>query len=204
MKKLNKILIAVVLAVASIVMTVALAACGGGEAQLTGMYNSNKQISYMNFAPQYNYRIMTIKNQIIETYADDTYCLTVSSVTYSNVTFGENIPTADFTANEKDTVTTKYYGKLTVNEATEEDATYVLGKPTRVVNSTKEKSYIDTANWSDAMAETTRPIDPQTGEKGDALDKDAYLEQQLKGWADGDIEVYVMFGTAAFEYIKGV
>lgn len=204
MKKTSKIL-AIILSIAMLaVVLVVVAACGESEAKLTGIYNSDKTITYMNFAPTYNYRTITIKSQLIETYDDGTYCLTVSTVVYSNVTFGEDIPSANFTANEKDTVTVKYYGTLTITDATEDDATYVLGKPTRVVQSTKESKYIDTEAWTEEMADTTRPTDPQTGAKGDALSKEEYLEKQLKAWADGDIEVFMMLGTASFKYIKGI
>ena len=203
MKKIHKILVAIAMAVTTVVMTVALAACGGGSsAKLTGVYNSDKSIRYANMQPTYNYFYFVISQQTIETYDDGTYCLTATGVMYSNVTFGADVPADKYTANEQGTVNTKYYGTFTETDTTEDDTTLVLAKPTRVVYSKKGQSYIDTANWTDAMAEVTRPTDPQTGNKGDALDKDAYLESQLKAWESGNVEVYVVLGTATFSAIS--
>lgn len=198
MKKLHKILVAIALAITTLVLTVAMAGCGGSTASLTAFYNSDKTIKYTNFQPAYNYFYFVISQQTIETYDDGTYCLTATGVMYSNVTFGADVAADKYTANEQGTVNTKYYGTFTEKDTTADDTTLVLAKPTRVVYSKKGSAYIDTDNWTDAMAEVTRPTDPQTGEEGDALDKDAYLEQQLSAWSSGDVEVYVILGTATF------
>lgn len=202
MKKFHKIL-ATVLTVATLsAVTVLAAACGGSTAALTAVYNSDKTLRYTNFQPAYNYFYFIISQQTIETYGDGTYCLTATGVMYSNVTFGADVAADQYTANEQGTVNTKYYGTFTEKETTADDTTLVLSKPTRVVYSKKGSSYIDTANWTDAMAEVTRPVDPQTGEKGEALDKDAYLESVLTAWEGGDIEVYVVLGTSTFAAIS--
>jgi len=198
----KKIIAAIVAIVAVVCMGVTLAACGGGTAKLTGVYNSDKTLRYANMQPQYNYFYFVISQQTIETYADGTYCLTATGVMYSNVTFGADVPADKYTANEQGTVNTKYYGKFTEKDATADDTTLVLAKPTRVVYSKKGNTYIDTANWTEAMAEATRPVDPQTGEKGDALDKDAFIDTKITAWTEGDVEVYVILGTATFSAIS--
>ncbi|MCH5351831.1 MAG: hypothetical protein J1F39_07690 [Clostridiales bacterium] len=204
MKKLRKILSAVLMAALVAAVAVFAVGCSGGEAaaaNLTGVYNSNKSIKYTNFQPTYNYFYFVISQQTIETYDDGTYCLTATSVMYSNVTFGADVPSNEFTANEQGTVNTKYYGKFTETDKTEDDTTLVLAKPTRVVYSKKGSAYIDSANWTDAMAEATRPTDPSTGEKGDPIDKDAYIASKLAAWEDGSLEIYVILGSATFDAI---
>lgn len=209
MKKLHKILAAVLMATLVAALAVFAVGCSGGDntaaaAKLTGIYNSDKKIAYSNFAPNQNYRYFTISYQTIETYDDGTYCLSVSSVGYSNVTFGVDVASGNFEANEKGTATTRYYGKLTVEDPTADDATYVLGKPTRVVSSKQGNYYIDTAVWNEKMADATRPTNPETGTKGDPLDKDTYLEQQLGAWKDGNIEVFMILSNSMFDFIAGI
>ncbi|MCH5162046.1 MAG: hypothetical protein J1G38_00975 [Clostridiales bacterium] len=208
MKKLHKILVAVFMA--ALVAVIALFAVGCGEtttaksAKLTGVYNSDKKIVYQNFQPTYNYYYFIISQQMIETYDDGTYCLTVTAVMYSNVKFGPDVPANEYTANEQGTLNVKYYGKCKETDKTADDTTLVLSKPTRIVSSKKGSTYIDTDRWTAAMADTTRPTDPSTGEKGDALTKAEYLEAQLKAWEEGDLEIYTILTTATFEAVSAL
>ena len=50
---------------------------------LTGSYLSPAQLGYSNMRPTYNYYLTTFAFQNLETYSDNTYCLTLSSSTFS-------------------------------------------------------------------------------------------------------------------------
>ena len=195
----KKLLVALVAVAAAVCMSVSLVACGGAAAQTTGYYTANKEIRYTNFQPTYNYFYFVITQQSIETFDDDTYCLTVNGVMYSNVKFGADVPSGEFTANEQGHVTTRYYGTFTETEKTDDDVTLVLSKPTRVTHANKGALLIDTANWTDKMSEAV------TGEGEEAVTADAYLTSRVKDvFTDSGLEVYVMFSSYSFASISGL
>ncbi|MDR1094195.1 MAG: hypothetical protein LBL66_08630 [Clostridiales bacterium] len=63
-----------------------LAACGGktpAKADVTGAYITMPRMAYANMRPTYNYYTVTYTFQQLTTYSDGTYCLAVSSSTFS-------------------------------------------------------------------------------------------------------------------------
>lgn len=200
MKKFSKKLVVALVAMMAVVcMCVSLAACGG-EKKPTGSYMSNNNYAYSNFSPTYNYRTLTFSSEQIETYDDNTYCLTVNTVTYSNVTFGENIASDKSTANDRGSTITKYYGTCTAVTDTEGDITLTLKTPTRIVYAANGKLTVDTANWTDKMAESL--VDAQGNqlkdEAGNAYTGDTYLASKVKNFTDK--EIYVNGTSYSFEY----
>lgn len=200
MKKFTKKLVVAFVAVMAVVcMSVSLAACGG-EKKVNGSYMSNNNYSYQNFSPTYNYRLLTVSSEQIETYEDDTYCLTVNTISYSNVTFGENVASDASTANDRGCSITKYYGECTVVTDSEGDITLTLKTPTRIVYASNGKLTVDTANWTDKMAESL--VDAQGNqlkdEAGNAYNGETYLSAKVKNFSDK--EIYVNGTSYTFEY----
>ena len=78
---------------------------------LTGSYLSPAQLGYSNMRPTYNYYLTTFAFQNLETYSDNTYCLTLSSSTFSAVILPEE--GNDATGNERNNSLVKYYGAFT-------------------------------------------------------------------------------------------
>lgn len=150
MTKIKRTVLCLTLAATSALAVGALASCGGdgdepaAKVETTGVYLSDNGISYMNFTPNYNYFICTMSGQQIETYSDGTYALTITSITYSNITTGANVPTEEFTANDKGQTVTVYYGTFT-STPDGEDLTLALSAPTRATYIVAGNEIMDSA-----------------------------------------------------------
>ncbi len=167
MKKFTKIITVAMMAVLGVAACFAFGACGGnGEAKIKGVYLSPAEMSYVNMRPQYNYYLTTFTQQELTLYEDGTYCLLVSSSTFSALELSESTQNAK--GNERDNSVTKYYGTYTsaVNELDEDLIDIELAKPTRIVKNIDSKYFVDTANWNETMGKNTRvpsSYDPSTG-----------------------------------------
>ena len=134
---------------------------------LTGSYLSPAQLSYSNMRPTYNYYLTTFAFQNLETYSDNTYCLTLSSSTFSAVILPEE--GNDATGNERNNSLVKYYGAFTstVDDLDDDTVYYHLSEPSRIVGSDDTLFFYDTANWTDDMKEKTADVtyeyDAETG-----------------------------------------
>jgi ABC-type Fe3+-hydroxamate transport system substrate-binding protein len=134
---------------------------------LTGSYLSPAQLGYSNMRPTYNYYLTTFAFQNLETYSDNTYCLTLSSSTFSAVILPEE--GNDATGNERNNSLVKYYGAFTstVDDLDDDTVYYHLSEPSRIVGSDDTLFFYDTANWTDDMKEKTADVtykyDAETG-----------------------------------------
>lgn len=133
-----------------------LASCGGTaakEAKLVGSYISAAQLSYSNMRPTYNYYLTNYTFEVFDVYDDGTYCLTVSSSTFSALIIPET--GNDAQGNERDNSLWKYYGTCTSEQDDLDPDTYVytISAATRIVASTDAGYFVDTANWTDEMKE---------------------------------------------------
>ena len=130
MKKFTK-LAALVLAV---LLVLGLSACGGGSAKaakISGVYLTPANLTYHNMRPQYNYYTTTFTQQELTLMDDNSYCLIVSSSTFSALELAES--TSDAKGNERDNAITKFYGTYTskVNDLDEDLLDVTLSKPPR-------------------------------------------------------------------------
>lgn len=199
MKKLAK-LAALLLAVA---MMLCLTACGGGEAKTTGVYLSPAKLSYQNMRPQYNYYLTTFTHQEITLFDDNTYCLIVSSSTFSALELAES--TNDAKGNERTNSITKYYGTYTSapNDLDEDLLDVTMSAPTRVVKSHDQSWWVDTANWNDTMGRAVTPadIDPNTGAAVPNPDAQPWTaDQYLESVAFPETTVQMNTKTSSFDF----
>lgn len=155
MKKFMSIILAAAL------MVCVLAGCGnGGSAgggKITGIYLSPAQLSYSNMRPQYNYYLTTFTHEELTLMDDDTYCLTISSSTFSALELAES--TQDAKGNERTNYITRLYGTYTskTNDLDDDLLDVTLTNPTRVVKSYDQTYWLDTDNWNDAMGKAVTP-----------------------------------------------
>lgn len=176
---------------------VGLAACSGGEsssATKTGDYvSADNAYSYSNFAPNYNYRLLTVTSAQLQTYDDNTYVYTTYVTSTSNLTAGSDVASDAFTANSRGLVVTYYYGTYTA-DAEEGLTTLTLAKPTNVICQ-NGGTYYDTANWTDAMATSyLSELNAYTSYGGEAVTETptatTYLEAKVSTWsASGEVVI---------------
>ena len=167
-------------------MALTLAACGGGgkasAGKVTGVYLSPASLSYANMRPQYNYYLTTFAQQEITLMDDNTYCLVVSSSTFSALELAES--TNDAKGNERENYVTKFYGAYTsqANDLDEDLLDVKLSAPTRVVRSFDQLYWADTGNWNDAMGKAVVPadVDPSTGAPVANPDAQPWTAQQYQ------------------------
>lgn len=164
-------------------------------ATLTGSYLSPAKLSYMNARPTYNYYLTTYDFEGLQTYSDNTYILTVASMSYSGLILPEKGNEA--TGSERGNYVEKFYGTFT-SQANALDETMLdikLSVPTRVTNAYNCQYFVDTAAWTDAMA--------------DAVSKDQYgnisetkhtAQSYLASQAFNEVTVSVTTSTASFDY----
>lgn len=203
--KFRKLFAAIVTAVAIMAMLLCFTACGGA-AKPTGSFLSENQIRYMNFHPTFNYRTLTSTTQQLDTYDDGTYCLTVTAVTYSNVTFGQDVPSGEATWNDRGQVVTKYYGTCEI-VVDSEDSTieYVtISTPTRVAYSSFGSYTVDTgAEWTEQMTEAASIKDSQSGEIVTEISSaEAFIELKTEGFPAEGIEIMVSLTTCNFDQVS--
>lgn len=211
--KLKKLVVAAACAAAAVIATASLAACSGGGATLTGEYLSNNTYEYQNFAtgmpPEmtFNYYYATYKAQTLETYSDGTYCLTMNEIMFSNVNFGQSVPTDEATANDRGQKVTKYYGTFTQEIDPDDDtlAFVTINTPTRVVFASSGYPTLDTANWTEEMTESAVNLagQPQGGlnvsaNEDGVVTAEMVLEGKTEGFAAEGIEIMVTLNDGKF------
>ncbi|MBO7364861.1 MAG: hypothetical protein J6Z23_00290 [Lachnospiraceae bacterium] len=139
---------------ATLLLVCALVSCGGATkaSKVTGIYLSPAKLSYNNMRPTYNYYLTTFAQQELTLNDDGTYCLLVSSSTFSALILAED--TSDASGNERTNSITKVYGTYTSTpNAIDDDLTDVaLSAPTRVLCSYDQTYWYDTDNWTDEMS----------------------------------------------------
>lgn len=196
--KLKKALIAALSATVVMAAALGMAACDGGAATQTGAYLSENNLTYSNFLPQYNYFTATSTTQQLDTFDDDTYCLTITTSTYSNIKLGPDVPTGEETWNDRGQTITRYYGTCTVEaDPSDETLSFVtISTPTRVVYSSFGSQYFDTDNWTQTMTDAT------AGEDGSTMDAAAYLTSKVENFPASGIEIMVNLSMYSFDQVS--
>lgn len=191
-------------------MALSLAACSGGGGggssaggKVTGVYLSPANLGYQNMRPQYNYYLTTFTQQEITLMDNNTYCLVVSSSTFSALELAES--TNDAKGNERENSITKFYGTYTsqVNDLDEDLLDVTLAAPTRVVRSFDQLYWVDTDNWSDSMGKAVVPaqVNPDTGAAEVDPNAEPWTAQQfLESVAFPETSVQVNVKTSSFDY----
>ncbi len=191
-------------------MALSLTACGGGgggssaaAGKVTGIYLSPANLSYQNMRPQYNYYLTTFAQQEITLMDNNTYCLVVSTSTFSALELAES--TSDAKGNERENSITKFYGTYTsqVNDLDEDLLDVTLAAPTRVVRSFDQLYWADTDNWTDAMGKAVAPadVDPNTGAATVDPNAEPWTAQQfLESVAFPETSVQVNVKTSSFDF----
>lgn len=215
--KLKKLVVAAACTAAAVIAAASLAACSGGSATLTGEYLSNNTYEYMNFATgmptdmTYNYYYATYKAQTLETYSDGTYCLTMNEIMFSNVNFGQSVPTDEATANDRGQKVAKYYGTFT-QQSDPDDETLLfvtINVPSRVVFASSGYPTLDTANWTEEMTRSAVELAGQKqGGLGVAVNEEGVvtaemvLEGKTKGFKAEGIEIMVTLNDGKFTQVS--
>lgn len=196
--KLKKALIAALSVTVVAAAALSMAACGGGSATQTGAYLSENNLTYRNMLPQYNYFYAVSTTQQLDTFDDDTYCLTITTSMYSNISLGPDVPTGQETWNDRGQTITRYYGSCTVEaDPSDETLSFVtISTPTRVVYSSFGSQYFDTANWTQAMTDAT------AGEDGSTMDGTAYLASRVENFPASGIEIMVNLSMCTFYQVS--
>lgn len=125
---------------------------------LTNSFLSSAHLSYSNMRPTYNYYLTTFAFENLETYSDNTYCLTLSSSTFSAVILPDE--GNDATGNERENSLVKYYGTYSqkVDDLDEDTVYYQLSEPNRIVGSDDTRFFYDTENWTADMKKNTADV----------------------------------------------
>lgn len=209
--KLKKLVVAAACTAAAVIAAASLAACSGGSATLTGEYLSDNKYSYTNMLPTYEYYFVTFSGQTLETYSDGTYCLTTNEIMFSNVNFGQGVPTDQATGNDRGQKVTKYYGTFT-QESDPDDETLLfvtINVPSRVVFASSGYPTLDTANWTEEMTESAVNLaeQPQGGlgvavnEEG-VITADMVLAGKTEGFKAEGIEIMVTLNDGKFTQVS--
>ncbi len=209
--KLKKLVVAAACTAAAVIAAASLAACSGGSASLTGEYLSNNEYSYTNMLPTYEYYFVTFSGQTLETYSDGTYCLTTNEIMFSNVNFGQSVPTDQATGNDRGQKVTKYYGTFT-QESDPDDETLLfvtINVPSRVVFASSGYPTLDTANWTEEMTQSAVDLAGQKqGGLGVAVNEEGVitaemvLEGKTKGFKAEGIEIMVTLNDGKFTQVS--
>lgn len=196
--KIKKVLGAALAAAVLGASVLAFAGCGTSAATLTGSYVSENDITYQNFLPTYNYYYATITNQQLDTYDDDTYVLTVTTTSFSNISLGADVAEGEETWNDRGHSVTRYYGDCVITEDSSDDSVlYItISEPSRVVFtmntdiSSSAAAYYDTDNWTDDMTEAS------------GSDAASYLATYTDGFSSSGIEIVAYLTTYSFEQVS--
>lgn len=181
--------------VLALTMAFGLSACGKEEAkgQLTGYYASTSNVAFRSAYPEHTFKQATFGVQNIETFSDNTYCLTDTETFYSGaLEFNDN---GKYDVVPRGANITKYYGTYT---AADEGGlvTLVLSKPTAVISNSSYSAganpvgYVNTNAWTDAMGTAV-------GGDGPALSAEEYLESA----AFPETTIIVDAAKTSFDYI---
>ncbi len=200
MKKLVSIILM------SMIISSMLIGCGANESKVMGVYLSPAELSYSNMRPEYNYYLTTFSQQEITLLDDNTYCLLVTSSTFSAIELSEN--TNDAKGNERDNSITKYYGTYSSqpNELDEDLLDVTLESPTRIVLSNDQTYWLDTENWTDEMGKIVIPpagFDESTG--APIMDENAEpwtSEQYLSGAGFVQMAIQLNQKNSSFDYTE--
>jgi len=210
MKKLNKIIMTIVI-LAMTIFAVSATACTKGnenkeEAKLTAAYTSPAVMRYSNMRPTYNYYLVSFSFEVLETYSDNTYCLIVSFSQFSGIILPEE--GNDFVGNERENYMRKYYGTFTAeaDELDEDIMNITLSKPTRFVNAHDATMFYDTANWTELMGQKAAEVPSYPGFGDDENEEVVPLtaEEYLAKFAFEEVVVPVNTVNFSFEYFSPV
>lgn len=147
MKKLTKGIMLAAVCVTAAAMSVGFAACGS-SAKMTGDYLSTNNFEWHNLMPMGgNFYFGTFSSQELELYEDSTYVLTQTSITYSNLSAGPDVPAGSETANDRGQKVTTFYGSYAVTESDSMSMTVNLAVPARI-------EYIESVAGSHADSDT--------------------------------------------------
>ena len=178
---LKKKIAAIAVSAALVVSAGALAACSGGGADLTNVYNSGT-FTFMSAYPNFTFKQLTTSVQTLKTYSDGTYELTVTSKNISGELAFDPSDSGDTDVsgtNDRGQLVDIYYGTFT---STEEEGflTVTLSSPTEIVKSATGNVstgtyYYNTLAWTDAMGQAA------AGEGNAALTEEDYLAANAFG-----------------------
>ena len=210
--KLKKLVVAVACATAAVAAAAMLSACSGGGATSTGTYLSENELTYANFLPEgKNYYFATSTTQQLDTFSDNTYCLTITTSTYSNISLGPDVATGDETWNDRGQTITRFYGSCTVETDPSDDTLsfVTISAPERVVFASSGYPTLDTANWTEEMTESAVNLagQPQGGlgvavnEEG-VITADMVLAGKTEGFKAEGIEIMVTLNDGKFTQVS--
>ncbi|AIQ31387.1 MULTISPECIES: hypothetical protein [Paenibacillus] len=184
-------------AICAMALLIGITACGNGEkssgsSELTGYYASGTNVEFMSAYPEHTFKQATFGVQNIETFADNTYCLTSTETFYSGAL--EFADDGKYDVVPRGANITKYYGTLT---STDEGGliTLELSKPTAVIANSSYSAganpigYVNTKAWTDEMGTAV-------GGEGPALTAEEYLETV----AFPEASIIVDGAKASFDY----
>ena len=210
--KIKKLIVAVACATAAVAAAAMLSACSGGGATSTGTYLSENELTYANFLPEgKNYYFATSTTQQLDTFSDNTYCLTITTSTYSNISLGPDVATGDETWNDPGQPITRFYGSCTVETDPSDDTLsfVTISAPERVVFASSGYPTLDTANWTEEMTESAVNLagQPQGGlgvavnEEG-VITADMVLAGKTEGFKAEGIEIMVTLNDGKFTQVS--
>ena len=210
--KIKKLIVAVACATAAVAAAAMLSACSGGGATSTGTYLSENELTYANFLPEgKNYYFATSTTQQLDTFSDNTYCLTITTSTYSNISLGPDVATGDETWNDRGQTITRFYGSCTVETDPSDDTLsfVTISAPERVVFASFGSLTLDTSNWTDEMtgAATTLASNPLGGlgiqiGKDETVSADMLLEAKVGEFPTDGIEIMVNLSACSFDQVS--
>lgn len=125
----------------------------GEKKTLVAAYTSPAELTYRNMRPTYNYYMTYFNFETIELFDDNTYAFTYASSMFSGVILPDE--GNDAAGNERTNTIEIYYGNYTskTNDLDEDSVDITLSVPNRLVVSYDSTYFVDTAQWTDAMAD---------------------------------------------------
>lgn len=177
--KVMAILVAVLMAVVPVF------ACA---AEVTGSYISTQDLGFISAYPQFTFKQATFGAEMLETYDDGTYCLTVTKTAYSGLLLFNDDGTTDVVP--RGTTITRYYGTY---EGEEDSGLLMLtlSAPTAVsvLGDSSAAHYMNTAAWTEEMSNIS--ANANTG---------ATAEEYLASMTFEAQDVVVDLSTYTFDY----
>lgn len=187
--------------VSAMMMLVGVVACGNGAdsknsdggGDSTGYYASTTNVKFTSAYPEHTFKQATFGVQTLETFSDNTYCLTDTETFFSGeLEFNDN---GKYDVVPRGANIVKYYGSV-VSADEEGLITLELSKPTAVITHSSYSAgsnpigYLNTHEWTEQMGQAV------AGE-GPALSADEYLESK----AFSDTTVIIDSAQASFDYV---
>ncbi|MCD8294515.1 MAG: hypothetical protein LUE27_04620 [Clostridia bacterium] len=147
MKKLTKGIMLAAVCVTAAAMSVGFAACGS-SARMTGDYLSTNNMEWHNLMQLGGtFYFGTFSTQELKLYEDNSYVLTQTSITFSNLSVGPDVPAGSQTGNDRGQKVTTFYGSYTVTDSDSLSMTVNIATPTRI-------EYIESVAGSHADSDT--------------------------------------------------